>query len=426
MERQHSDGYINYRTGPYLDETITTGNKLTSSGPFYNYENLGIFRISKDTSFLREAYESGKKFYGWWLKNRDSNNDGMAEWGASAVLESLRDGQIAVWDQVGSPTNFDCLDLNSMLVKEANSLAEMAKLLNKPNDYVAWKHEADARKDSINKYMWDPETGFYYNITKDTHDFSFKKSGDLKRKEIIGFLSLWSGIADSSQAAMLVKHLTNPDEFWRKYGIPSLSADDPYYNPQGYWNGPVWVQWQYLIFKGLINYGYIDIARDLMHHVIDNMIYELKNNHYLWEIYSPDQHWAGWNKTYIWAGIAARMLIDMQKYHTVDVHDKHESSVPDKYKLYQNYPNPFNPSTVIKYSIPFIADNSSVKVQLNVYDVLGNKIKELVNQYQYPGEHNVIFNTEGISSGVYFYQIKIYQPGHSKYFSKTKKMIVLR
>jgi hypothetical protein len=156
------------------------------------------------------------------------------------------------------------------------------------------------------------------------------------------------------------------------------------------------------------------------------MIYELKNNHYLWEIYSPDQHWAGWNKTYIWAGIAARMLIDMQKYNTVDVHDKHESSVPDKYKLYQNYPNPFNPSTVIKYSIPFIADNSSVKVQLNVYDVLGNKIKELVNQYQYPGEHNVIFNTEGISSGVYFYQIKIYQLGHSKYFSKTKKMIVLR
>jgi hypothetical protein len=48
IERQHTDGYINYRTGPYLDETIPYSNQLTTSAPWFNYENLEIYKISRD------------------------------------------------------------------------------------------------------------------------------------------------------------------------------------------------------------------------------------------------------------------------------------------------------------------------------------------------------------------------------------------
>ncbi len=312
MERQRPDGYINYRTGPYLNETIPENGQLTTSAPWFNWENWEIYKVSGDKDFLKQAYESGKRFYNYYTGNRDSDNDGLCEWGANAVLECVRDARVAVWDEVGDPVNFEAADCNMMLVSEAKSLSAMAKELGMNDEAENWNLDAEKRTDLINKYMWDPVTGFYYNINKKDNSFTFKTKDDLKRKEIIAFLALWSGVADKKQADLLVSHLTNPAEFWRKYGVPTLSAEDSYYNPIGYWNGPVWVQWNYLVFRGLLNYGYKNEARELAERVMENMIHQLKTDHWFWEFYSPDDHQAGWNKTYIWAGIIARFIIDLQ------------------------------------------------------------------------------------------------------------------
>jgi hypothetical protein len=311
MERQHPNGYINYRTGPYLNETISENGQLTSSAPWYNWENYEIYKVTGDKDFLRQAYESGKKFYDYYTSNRDSDNDGLCEWGADAVLECVRDARAAVWDEVGDPSNFEDVDCNIMLVNEAKSLSLMAKELGLSEESDNWAKDAQERTDLINKYMWDPETGFYYNVSKRDHSFTFKTKNDLKRREIIAFLALWAGVADTTQAEALMQHLMNPDEFWRNYGVPTLSADDSYYNPIGYWNGPVWVQWDYLVFRGLLNYGYKTEAKELAERVMSNMINQLKTDHWFWEFYSADDHQAGWNKTYIWAGIIARFMIDL-------------------------------------------------------------------------------------------------------------------
>ena len=127
----------------------------------------------------------------------------------------------------------------------------------------------------------------------------------------MGFLPLWAGIADKDRAKKLVQKLTDSNKFWRKYGVPSLAADDPYYNPKGYWNGPVWVEWNYLIMRGLLDYGYKAEAKELVNRVATNMIEQLKKDHNLWEFYSPDEQWAGYHKTYIWAGMISRMLLDV-------------------------------------------------------------------------------------------------------------------
>ena len=310
MERQHPDGYINYRTGPYLNETIPDNGQLTTSAPWFNWENWEIYKLTKDRKFLEDAYLSGKKLFEYFMKNRDSNNDGLCEWGGDGELESVRDARVAIWDEVGKPSNFDDVALNFDLVKEAKSLEAMANDLGFKEEAKTFKENYEKRTALINKFMWDPVTKFYYNINKNDHSFTFKKKNDLKRKEIIAFLALWSGVANKVQAKELVKHLTDPKEFWRNYGVPSLSADDSYYVPIGYWNGPVWTQWQYLIFRGLIDYGYKKEAKELVKKVLTNVDYQLSTNHWFWEFYSADDLQAGWNKTYIWAGIIARMLID--------------------------------------------------------------------------------------------------------------------
>ncbi len=312
-ERQYENGYINYRTGAYLDEIIEFNGELTSSAPWYNFQNLELYQITGDRKFLEEMYDSGSKFYEFYVSNRDKDGDGLCEWGGHAVLESVRDALVAVWDEVGWPANFEALDLNCMLVMEAKALEAMAIELGRKEEAGNWRSDWEQRTRLINETFWDAETGFYYHVDKQDHDFSFKTTNDLKRQEIIGFLPLWAGVADAKQAEILIKKLTDPDKFWRRFGIPSLAADDPYYNDKGYWNGPVWVEWNYLIVQGLLQYGYKEEAKELTDRVAAGMIVQLKKNHNLWEFYSPDDKWAGYHKTYIWAGIINRMLWEVYR-----------------------------------------------------------------------------------------------------------------
>ena len=90
-------------------------------------------------------------------------------------------------------------------------------------------------------------------------------------------------------------------------------------------------------------------------------------------------------------------------------------SLPIKYTLEQNYPNPFNPVTTIRFSIP-----KEVPVNLSVYNILGERIKELKNEVIKPGYYKIEFNATTLSSGVYFYRIK------AEDFVQTKKMILMK
>lgn len=93
-----------------------------------------------------------------------------------------------------------------------------------------------------------------------------------------------------------------------------------------------------------------------------------------------------------------------------------EPAVPSGTELYQNYPNPFNPSTTISYSIP----NNS-KVDLNIFNMNGQLVKNLVNKTQPAGKHSVEFYSEELSSGVYFYRLAI--DGKT---AGIKKMLLVR
>ncbi len=93
-----------------------------------------------------------------------------------------------------------------------------------------------------------------------------------------------------------------------------------------------------------------------------------------------------------------------------------------KYSLEQNYPNPFNPTTKIKYTASHLS-----RVQIKVYDILGNEIETLVNEEKPAGIYEITWNASGLPSGVYFYQL-IATPvgGQRGSFIETKKMTLLR
>ena len=102
-----------------------------------------------------------------------------------------------------------------------------------------------------------------------------------------------------------------------------------------------------------------------------------------------------------------------------------EEIAADRFYLYQNYPQPFNPSTKIKYQIPS-SDNPLPGgarggfVTLKVYDVLGKEIATLVNEAKPAGTYEVEFDASGLTSGIYFYQLR------AGNFIETKKLVLIK
>jgi hypothetical protein len=113
-------------------------------------------------------------------------------------------------------------------------------------------------------------------------------------------------------------------------------------------------------------------------------------------------------------GIGSYALIDQLSFgQTTDI--EYTDQLPLTFNLAQNYPNPFNPSTKISWQSP-IGSHQTLKV----YDVLGKEAATLVNEEKPAGIYEVDFNANGLSSGVYFYQLR------SGDFVQTNKMILLR
>jgi hypothetical protein len=102
-----------------------------------------------------------------------------------------------------------------------------------------------------------------------------------------------------------------------------------------------------------------------------------------------------------------------------------EISLPKNFDLSQNYPNPFNPSTKINYSLPFDS-----KVVLDVYNLIGERVIQLVNKEQAAGYYSVDFNSSiinrNIPSGVYLYRISSVDKVNGNNFSIVKKMMLLK
>lgn len=90
--------------------------------------------------------------------------------------------------------------------------------------------------------------------------------------------------------------------------------------------------------------------------------------------------------------------------------------MPSSFELRQNYPNPFNAATKLVCSI-----HNSDYVVLKIYDKPGKELQTLINEFQTPGEYDIIFDAQSRSGGIYFYKLMV---GSS--FVQTKKRILIR
>jgi len=114
--------------------------------------------------------------------------------------------------------------------------------------------------------------------------------------------------------------------------------------------------------------------------------------------------------------------IDMGAYENQNVVGANEDLIPLVTKLNQNYPNPFNPTTTISFSL---TTEDTENTELVIYNIKGQKVKQLVSDQLSAGQHSVVWNGrddngKSVSSGIYFYKMK------AEDFEKTRKMILMK
>ncbi len=294
LDTQYANGNIPNWRGRF------SGASDRSQPPVGSYVVLKLFQRLGDAEILEHAYPYLRDWHAFWkeeqtngLPRRDGNADGLLEWGSDEELvadgkpdweENVGGRQRAMWesgqddlpnwdeagfDDFAGTMTMNCVDLNSLYTLDAWCLSQIARILNKREEYEAYMAEYESMKELINNTLWDEKEGFYF----DRHwDGRFSE-----RKASSNFFPLLARIPDEDRALLMVRRLLNSREFWGDYIIPTISRDDPAFKDQEYWRGTAWPPTNYLVYQGLKAYGFDAIASEFARKSLELFLRTWKN-----------------------------------------------------------------------------------------------------------------------------------------------------
>ncbi len=197
----------------------------------------GLFRI--DTKFVP-------------ANQRMNNSDSLALY---SLQRKLRKKQYMT-DKIIGHNSFAIEDLtfNSILVRGNYYLRKIAKSINKeiPKNLLT---SMDLAAESIEQ-LWDESSAQYYSRDFATHNL-------IKVPSIATLIPLYSGVISKDRAEHLVKLIEDHNFFSMPFPIPSVPVNSEWFNPISYWQGPTWINMNWLIIEGLKNYGFNDHAKIL-------------------------------------------------------------------------------------------------------------------------------------------------------------------
>ncbi len=153
---------------------------------------------------------------------------------------------------------------SAVLHRADEDLMFLAELLGEPTEEIGgW---LERTRNAFDTRLWDENAGLYY-------DFDLRAGRSVRENTCATFLPLYAGLASETQAARLVEHLLNPDEYapdeHTRYFLPSAAKNSPYFEPRRYWRGPVWLNINWLVIQGLRRYGYAEVAETVTAHTLE-------------------------------------------------------------------------------------------------------------------------------------------------------------
>ena len=193
--------------------------------------------------------------------------------------------------------------LNCFMYKELEALCYIGDICGE--DVLEYKAEQEYLKEAVRKYCYDEKDGFYYSVDLNLLPIdlnSWLHQGAPRHWDCLlqrigswsGFLAMWSGIATPEQAERMIReNLLDEGAFWAPYGVRTLSKYEKMYrvaptvNPSC-WLGPVWGISNYMVFRGLVKYGFEEEARELAEKTYKMFSRDIERCGEMHEYYNPE------------------------------------------------------------------------------------------------------------------------------------------
>ncbi len=251
IDHQQADGMLPdviHDGGIIVESTDYVEGKVTKP-PLLAWTAWKIYERDGDVGFLEDIYTPAVDCQMWWINECDLDNNGLYEY-THPYSSGLDDNPL-----FDSGVPLESPDLNAYLIMQADILAQIADLLGKP-DVSEWREQADAITRRLIEKRWNPELGL----------FDAMRHGEVVSvKTPFHLLPLLTGRLPEDIRTRLLQTLQDPAQFWGKHGVPTVAFDDPLFDPNQMWRGPIWLNVHYLLIEGLNRSGMPEIAHELKH-----------------------------------------------------------------------------------------------------------------------------------------------------------------
>ncbi len=237
--------------------------------PILAWAALKLHEIDPCPEFLQEIYVPLVRLNSWWFAMNDDDGDGLAQYN-HPYSSGLDDSPL--WDY-GMPV--ESPDLNTYLCIEMGSLAMISEILGMHHEPGMWRRRAASIVQRMIHDFWDDQAGLFWAL----HD-----EQPVKVVTPFNLYPLWTGQLPDTIRERLIAHLTDPNEFWDDYVIPTVARNDPHYDPQRMWRGPVWANINYFFIEALRQIGKNDLADSIRDKTL-SMIMAHKN---IYEYYDAE------------------------------------------------------------------------------------------------------------------------------------------
>ena len=293
---QRDDGYISMAYDMNTNEEAY-GERVNP--PLYAWVEWEYFLATGDDARFAHILPILVKFFDWMKANRRRESCDLywfEDSGSSGMDNSPRSGYIAAHLDGSDICH---IDLACQQALTAKYLAEISGHLGKAELADRFRVEHRDLAQLINERHWCDRTGFYYDLfarAAREHRMNF-----VNHKTAASFWPILSDVADGEQVDCLIEHLLDPDEFWTLHPVPTLSRDDPNYDPTGgYWLGGVWAPTNYMIVKGLERKNRYGLARQVAVKHLEAMVAVAQDENFgsIWEAYAPEYYLPSTEKTY--------------------------------------------------------------------------------------------------------------------------------
>ncbi|HTE00505.1 MAG TPA: trehalase family glycosidase [Mucilaginibacter sp.] len=298
--RQEPDGFICREYRRDGKAMWPKEHPVSINPPLFGFAELQLYSQSKDVARLKQVYPHLKKFFDFLVKTyrmgdhlffSDALGSGMDNiprypegWkddGKGLAIKNTPghtyaySGLNSVWNKQGRS-----VDMTAQMALFADNLIEIAGVTGQQADITAYRKFHTETKEALNKHCWNEEDGFYY-------DLGYGKQ--VKRMHIGGFWTMIAGVVPKERVDRLVKTLTDPKKFWRKFPVPSYAADQKGYSSKGeYWLGGVWTPTNYMLIKGLQRVNKNELAKEFARKYYWCVAQVYIKTKTFWEDYAPD------------------------------------------------------------------------------------------------------------------------------------------